>query len=304
MDHTPRIRLNQDAGLFLQMALTGALAFILMTATACSPLAETEEPGPPPVEETTPTPAPTPTAAATAPPAVTPPTPPKAPPTPPPPVRAPAPSAIVAEAVRVTSVIDGDTIEVRRADGSTDRVRLIGVDSPESRNRVEPFGKEAANWSRKHLDGRTVYLEFDARRTDRYDRTLAHVWLDMPGALSEAEIRSRLFNAILVINGYANLMTIPPNVKYVEHLQRFEREARNASAGLWSVDASPDLGAGAPAAPAAPSASGYVGSSRSDVFHYPSCQWAQRISQRNLISWPNRAAAVAAGKRPCKTCDP
>ncbi len=305
MDINQRSRLRQVARAFRLVSLASFIAFILANSAGCSPAAYTEQPDPAPAVETTLTPPLTATATSVTPPAVGTPTQPETPSVAPllstsPPVRSP----IVSEAVRVTSVIDGDTIEVRRADGSTDRVRLIGVDSPESRNRVEPFGKEAADWTRRHLEGKVIYLEFDVRRTDRYDRTLAHVWLYLPDSLSEPEIRSKLFNAVLVINGYAHLMTIPPNIKYVDHLQGFEREARNTSAGLWSVDTNSGLGAGAPAAPAPRGAGGYVGSSRSDVFHYPDCQWAQRISPHNLISWPNRSAAVSVGRRPCKSCDP
>jgi len=223
---------------------------------------------------------------------------PAAPVTPTPPQARPA---IDAQSALVTQVIDGDTIEVRMPDASTVRVRLIGVDTPESRNRIEPFGKEASNFTNRRLDGRTVFLETDVRERDRYGRLLAYVWLEMPASVSKAEIRAKQFNAILLIEGYANLMTIPPNVNYVDYFVGFQREAREANTGLWRVPAPP------PARTVGESeqpAGRYVGSARSDVFHYPDCRWAQRISPANSINWNTRDAAVAAGKRPCKTCDP
>ena len=143
---------------------------------------------------------------------------------------------------RVTRVVDGDTIDVVLA-GRTERVRLIGIDTPESvdpRQPVQCFALEASAFAARHLEGRRVELEFDAERRDRYGRLLAYVWLD-----------GRLFNLTLVRRGYAQVYTFPPNVRYVERLLAAQRRARSGSAGLWGAcPAGGDGAAGKPPAPA------------------------------------------------------
>lgn len=135
------------------------------------------------------------------------------------------------ELVTVSRVIDGDTIEL--SDGR--KVRLIGVNTPESTTRTEPYGKEASDYTRKKLEGKQVYLQRDVSETDRYGRYLRLVWLDVPGDLdSENEIRAKMFNADLVINGYAEPATYPPDIRYAEYFRKFAREARDQGIGLWA----------------------------------------------------------------------
>ena len=122
-------------------------------------------------------------------------------------------------------------------------MRLIGVDTPESTCEVEPFGKEAAVFTQRRLEGKTVFLETDVSERDRFGRFLAYVWLAQPGSDNEAAVRAKLFNAELLLAGYAQVMTISPNVKYASMFVGFEREARNAGKGLWAASA-PIVGAG------------------------------------------------------------
>ena len=129
----------------------------------------------------------------------------------------------LAAAQRVERVVDGDTIIV----GGVGRVRLIGVDTPESvdpRRPVEFFGKEAGAFTRRLVDGQRVRLEYDWERTDRYGRTLAYVYLP-DGTFVNAEIIRR---------GYGHAYTRFP-FKYVERFRQFEREARQAGRGLWGA---------------------------------------------------------------------
>ncbi|ODN29987.1 thermonuclease family protein [Fervidobacterium thailandense] len=138
----------------------------------------------------------------------------------------------------VTSVVDGDTIKVRTLTGEL-TVRLIGVNTPETRHPTkgaEPYGREAKEFTKKMLLGKRVYLEFDVQRTDKYGRTLAYVWLEKPRKFTEDEIREKMFNAILLLEGYAQIMTVPPNVKYADVFVELQREARQNSRGLWSLD--------------------------------------------------------------------
>lgn len=134
-------------------------------------------------------------------------------------------------AATVSRVVDGDTVEL--SDGS--KVRLIGVNTPESTTRHEKYGKEASNYTTSKLSGKRVYLQKDVSETDRYGRLLRIIWLDIPtDDMNEKEIRTKMFNADLVINGYAEPSTYPPDVKYAEYFRKFAREARANGTGLWA----------------------------------------------------------------------
>lgn len=137
--------------------------------------------------------------------------------------------------VYVTGVVDGDTIHVRLKDGREEKVRLIGVDTPESTREVEPYGKEASAHTKKRLQKKTVYLELDVGERDKYGRLLAYVWLSRPKKESADEVRAKMFNAELLLNGYAQVLTVPPNVKYAELFTSFQREAREKKKGLWGL---------------------------------------------------------------------
>jgi len=131
--------------------------------------------------------------------------------------------------VLVTRVVDGDTVEVD-LDGREVDVRLIGIDTPESvapDQPVECFAEEASAYTEDRLEGRTVRLEFDAERLDRYGRTLAYVWV--------GDVEEELFNETLVAEGYAVVTTYPPNVLYVDRFIAAQRRAREAGLGLWSA---------------------------------------------------------------------
>lgn len=135
------------------------------------------------------------------------------------------------EAVIVGRVIDGDTIELE--DGR--KVRLVGVNTPESTTRTEEYGKEASQYTKSKLDGAKVWLQKDVSETDRYQRLLRIVWLAIPTDLmNEDEIRKKMFNADLVLKGYAEPSTYPPDVKYSDYFVEFAREAREKNTGLWA----------------------------------------------------------------------
>lgn len=133
----------------------------------------------------------------------------------------------------VIRIIDGDTIEATIG-SSRDRVRFIGVDTPEATTRVEPYGREATAFTRQWLDGRRIWLEYDAELRDRYSRRLAYVWLQPPKDRSIPEIRTKMFNAILLAEGYAQLLMVPPNVRYVDVFRTLQTAARQQGKGLWA----------------------------------------------------------------------
>ena len=128
--------------------------------------------------------------------------------------------------------VDGDTIRVRLAgdDGARERVRLIGVDTPETsdpRRPVQCFGKEAAGFTARALPaGEAVRLVRDVEARDRYGRLLAYVY----------RARDDLFvNLVLVERGYAQPLTIPPNLAHADQFVAAAARARADGRGLWGA---------------------------------------------------------------------
>lgn len=140
------------------------------------------------------------------------------------------------EAVKVVRIVDGDTIEVRLQSGAIEKVRLIGIDTPESTTSQERYGKEASEFTNNSLSEETIYIEKDVSERDRYGRLLRVVWLEKPSEINESNIRGKMFNAILVLKGFAQVSTYPPDVKYSEYFTKYAKEAREAGAGFWSLD--------------------------------------------------------------------
>lgn len=137
----------------------------------------------------------------------------------------------------VERVIDGDTIKL--SDGS--RVRLIGVDTPEVHysdklvadarrsgkdiKTIQSLGRRASAFTKDLCLGKAVRLEYDVEAKDRYGRRLAYVYLE----------DGTFLNARLIEEGYAQVMTVPPNVKHAGYFLGLEREARSGKKGLWAV---------------------------------------------------------------------
>lgn len=130
------------------------------------------------------------------------------------------------EFYEIKKFVDGDTFWIDDGSEKGLKVRLIGVDTPETvhpRKPVEYYGREASNFVKNLLHNKKVRLEFDVDTTDRYGRLLAYVYLKNGTFLNEA----------LVKRGYAKVSTVPPNVKYADYFKRLERFARKNDLGLW-----------------------------------------------------------------------
>ncbi|WP_123043575.1 thermonuclease family protein [Cohnella candidum] len=125
-----------------------------------------------------------------------------------------------AEQGTVKRVVDGDTFELE----SGDKVRLIGVNTPEIHGKVERYGQEAADFSGNALTGRRVILFPDVSNTDKYGRLLRYVFVAGD---------DEMFNEKLMREGYAQVMTVPPNVGFADSFVSLQREARAKGAGLW-----------------------------------------------------------------------
>ncbi len=140
----------------------------------------------------------------------------------------------------VLKVYDGDTFKCRLENGEEVRVRLIGVDTPESRRNKKAYrdahrsdksveeilrlGKMASEFTKSLIPpGTVVYLETDVQVHDRYGRLLAYVYLP----------DGRMLNEVLVAEGYATVYTVPPNVKYAERFVELQKRAMKMRKGLW-----------------------------------------------------------------------
>ena len=143
------------------------------------------------------------------------------------------------ETYNVLWVVDGDTLKVLYQ-GKKERVRLIGIDTPETRvnprakkesqrtgqdlNTILAMGKESTKFVKTLVNqGDHIGIEFDVQKRDKYGRLLGYVYLP----------NGKMLNEEIVKAGYANLLTIPPNVKYQDRFLKAYREAREGRRGLW-----------------------------------------------------------------------
>lgn len=144
------------------------------------------------------------------------------------------------ERASVVRVIDGDTIHVM-VSGKKYKLRMIGVDTPETVHPSKPvqfYGKEASDYTKKQLKDRTVYLQKDLSDTDKYGRLLRYVWLEKPSSdnPSQEEISKYMYNAQLIINGYAYSYSYQPDTRYSQLFARLQHQAQENSVGLWDED--------------------------------------------------------------------
>jgi micrococcal nuclease len=133
----------------------------------------------------------------------------------------------------VAGHVDGDTVRVRIDSPfaglkALETIRMIGVDTPETvhpSRPVEHFGREASDYTKSRLLGKTVYLAFDWDFRDRYGRLLAYIYLDAPEG-------PRCFNAALIQEGYAHAYTRFA-FQFMDEFRALEEDARREKRGLW-----------------------------------------------------------------------
>lgn len=160
--------------------------------------------------------------------------------------------------VLVTRVIDGDTIEIE--DGT--RVRLLGIDTPEL---GQCAGSQASSATSDLVLNKQVRLETDIQLKDKYGRTLAHVFV------SGTHVNEELVKA-----GLATILTIPPNVKYIDKLLKAQQEAREAKLGIWGEELCPTPPAAATQTPGECTIKGNISSSGEKIYHIPSQRYYEK----------------------------
>jgi micrococcal nuclease len=157
----------------------------------------------------------------------------------------PTPTPTLGAQARVVRVIDGDTIEVDRALDGRATVRYIGIDTPETVAPGQPvgcLGREASDRNKALVEGKTVFLEKDVSETDQFGRLLRYVYLE----------DEQMVNELLVVEGFAQASTYPPDVKYQGRFTAAEQQARDANRGLWGPACAPTATAVPPTQPPPP----------------------------------------------------
>lgn len=143
------------------------------------------------------------------------------------------------EKVEVDYVIDGDTACFKTSDDQHIKVRFIGCNTPESVHSTESKnckeGKIASEHTKEILyKGRTVYLEYDTEKTDKYGRNLAYVWLsDKVDTDDPEDMKKYMYNAQLILDGYAETMFVYPNYSHKSNFIEFENYAKEHDKGFW-----------------------------------------------------------------------
>ena len=200
---------------------------------------------------------------------------PEAVPPPPAPTHATAWARGRTEKVTVKRIVDGDTFETTTGR----KVRLVGINTPEKTS-DDPLNKDATALLRELVEGQEVTLEFDRDEVDQYKRTLAYVH------------KGDLFvNGEIVRQGLAYCYTWEPNTAHKDELIAWQREARQAKAGLWSL-------------PPPPPAERYLGVRGQHRFHRPDCKFVKKVDQGRRIEFATRDAALDEGENPCNECKP
>lgn len=209
------------------------------------------------------------------------------------------------EEVVIDRVVDGDTAEFI-LNGEKKKLRFIGVDTPET---VHPtkgeqyYGKEASNFTKKSLEGKTVYLEKDVSDVDRYGRVLRYIWLEKPNDyknISNDEIKNKMFNAILLKEGYAVTSTFPPDVKYESIFLDISRAARENEKGLWQnpnkigekVQKETDI-----VKKPKDKVGKIKGNKNSKIYHLPGGKSYDKVKETNAVYFDSEEEAKSAGYR-------
>lgn len=151
------------------------------------------------------------------------------------------------DAVKFVRTVDGDTIIVEDSTGAHKRVRMIGIDTPESvaqeDERNNEYGVMASDYTKELLSkAGTIYLEYDIDSDDQYDRILAYVWLeDVNDTFNVENIKNSMVNAIIVENGYGIAKKYEPTVAHDDVLADLMAEADENNVGLWQYQGFRDL---------------------------------------------------------------
>jgi len=184
--------------------------------------------------------------------------------------------------IHVSRVVDGDTIVVE----GDQKVRLIGVDTPETvkpGHPLEPYGKEASDFTKQMLEGKTVSMEMDVNDTDQYDRQLRYVYLE----------DGTFFNELLIKEGYATVFTSPPDIKHADLFLKAQQYARDNNKGLWGLE---EVQKELDKLWVDNDGNGLLKGSKSKIYHLPGGEYYDKTT--NVVKWfKTESEAIDAGFR-------
>ncbi len=180
---------------------------------------------------------------------------------------------IPGDEITVVGVVDGDTVELE--DGRT--VRLIGIDTPE---RGDLYYDSASALTERLLLRKSVRLEFDSDKVDRYGRTLAFIWVD-----------DELSNLEIVREGWAWCYFFEGNLRHSREFLLAQHEAMEEKAGLWKN-------------PPTETADYYRASFKSYRFHRPDCNSMDKVDPELEAVYHSKDSAFYDGYSPCSRCLP
>lgn len=191
----------------------------------------------------------------------------------------------------VVRVVDGDTIIVD-IDGKDEKVRLIGIDTPESvhpdKTKNVPYGKVSSEFTKNLLEEQEIWLEYDVQPRDKYGRILAYVYLD-----------DNMVNETLLQEGHAKIATFPPNVKYVEEFKKIQETARTEEKGLWGANPLE-----AYEAEIEKKEENLIGNKNTKILHTAECNSVRQMSEKNKVEFQEKDTALKEGYRSCERCNP
>ncbi len=197
-----------------------------------------------------------------------------------------SPEAQPTKSYKVIRVVDGDTFVIDY-NGAQEKVRLIGVDTPESvhpdASKNTAAGVTASEYTKFLLTGKSVTLEFDVQERDKYGRLLAYVFVD-----------GYMLNKKLLQEGYAVIATYPPNVKYLDDFKAIAGVKNTSDAAQKTENQKTE----------AVTETAYIGNVNTKKFHKSACTGAKKMSSTNKVAFSDRAAAVSGGYTPCGICNP
>ncbi len=201
------------------------------------------------------------------------------------PVLSPSPYTAGNTTTRVLHVLDGDTIIL--SDGR--RVRYIGIDTPERTDeRLHAAAEGAREANLRLVGGQDIRLETDVQETDRYGRLLAYVW-----------VGDTFVNEALLREGWARLLTIPPDVRYLDRLRVAADAGAERRAAFWGAAASPAVAGStvtsSASCPADRPIKGNISRTGEKIFHVPDGDFYARTIPEECFG--TRAEAERAGYR-------
>ncbi len=179
-------------------------------------------------------------------------------------------------------VIDGDTVVL---EGGA-RVRFLGIDAPEMERDGSPaeyLAHQSKDFVADLIQGKTVRLEYDRERYDRYGRLLAYLFLP-DGAM---------VNLAVVRQGLARVYFQAPNLRYQETLNAAQQEAMAAGRGLWQKPLGQQQ-----------TETYYLGNKNSLRLHRPNCPMAAKMKPANRVRFTSLKEAYSQGYSPCRSCKP